>query len=231
MTGTGRTALVTGAGGGIGQAVCRELHRRGHHVLVSARDGEQARSLARALGCRAGALQLDVTAELSGGDLRAQLDEVDILVSNAGVLLDDGRGAGQADLGAAARTWQVNVLGGWRVAQAALPGMRRRGWGRVVFVSSGTGSFANGLAPRLPTYSLSKAGLNALTVLLAGDTRGSGILVNAVNPGPVRTRLLPAGLPGAREPDAAAVDVADAAELPDGGPTGCLLRGERVLPW
>jgi NAD(P)-dependent dehydrogenase (short-subunit alcohol dehydrogenase family) len=158
----------------------------------------------------------------------AQIGPVDVLVPNAGVLRDAGDPPSRVPLATVQETFDVNVLGAWRVCQAFVPGMVERGFGRVVLISSGTGCFSNGLAPRIPAYSLSKASLNALTVLLAGELAGTGVLVNAVNPGTIRTAMMPGG---AREPADAAVDIADAVDLPDSGPTGRLLRSGAPVDW
>src|SRR5687768_4800440 len=122
-----RTALVTGANRGIGAAVADELTARGLRVLRAARDGS-------------GDVQLDVTGEIPPLD-------VDVLVNNAAVLLDEGTSVLSVPLADLERTLEVNVVGAWRMCQAVVPGMRSRGWGRVVNVSSGAGSFAHGLWP------------------------------------------------------------------------------------
>ncbi|MEV4257720.1 SDR family oxidoreductase, partial [Spirillospora sp. NPDC049652] len=131
------TALVTGANRGIGRAVAAELHRRGARVVVTARDAEAAARTAREIGPEVEARGLDVTDEESVGKAAAEA-AVDILVCNAGVLLDAGCDPLSAPLELVARTMEVNLLGTWRVAQAFVPAMVRRGWGRVVIVSSGT---------------------------------------------------------------------------------------------
>ena len=147
---------------------------------------------------------------------------------NAGIMLDEGQDPLSVPLDLVQRTFVVNVLGGWRVAQAFVPGMVERGWGRVVFISSMTGSFGVGLWTGAPGYSLSKSGVNGVAAMLAKQTEGTGVLVNAVNPGRVRTRMVP----GAdREPTDAAIDIANVATLPDDGPSGAFLREGRVLPW
>ncbi len=91
----------------------------------------------------------------------------------------------------------------------------------MVNISSGTGSFSNGIAAMCPAYSVSKTSLNALTVMLAEETRETGVLVNAINPGLVRTRMRPTA---EQSPQQAARDVLRAATLPDGGPSGVFFR-------
>lgn len=228
MPGGERTALVTGANRGLGRAVAGALCGLGYRVVVAARDPADAGETAADLGPRAAGVGLDVTVEDGAERARERIGPVDVLVNNAGVLLDAGRQPSTVPLDVAERTLTTNVIGTWRVTQAFLPGMVERGWGRVVMVSSGTGSFANGIFPGTPSYSLSKAGLNALTVMLAEETRGTGVLVNAVNPGLVRTRMMPAA---ERPPEDAADDVVFAVRLPDDGPTGAFLRSGAVIPW
>jgi NAD(P)-dependent dehydrogenase (short-subunit alcohol dehydrogenase family) len=224
-----RTALVTGANRGIGRAVAAELHRRGLRVVLTGRDGEQTAKAAAELGGKATWHALDVTDPDAVRAVADRVGPVDVLVSNAGVLLEDGAGDPlSVPLDVVERTLAVNLLGSWRVAQAFVPAMVRRGWGRVVLVSSGTGSFTAGLFTGSPAYSLSKAGINGLTQMLAACTAGSGVLVNAVNPGPTRTRMMPSGR---RSVEDAARDVADAALLPDGGASGTLRRGEQTFGW
>ncbi|MEU6730292.1 SDR family NAD(P)-dependent oxidoreductase [Nonomuraea wenchangensis] len=231
-----RTALITGANRGIGRAVAEELHRRGLRVVVTARSARDAATAAREIseggGERAGGEvvgeRLDVTDADEMRRAARRIGPVDVLVSNAGVLLDAGTDPLTVPLDVVERTLAVNLLGAWRVAQVFVPGMVSRGWGRVVFVSSGIGTFSIGLAAGTPAYSVSKVALNGLTTMLAARTAADGVLVNAVNPGQTRTRMMPTAGRTAAE---AALDVAYAATLPDDGPTGTLLRGTRPVPW
>ncbi len=215
-------ARVTGANRGIGLAVSRALDARGIDVVVSARRFEDADV---GLGTP---VELDVTDDASVSAAVKEIGSVDILVNNAGVLLDDGTPPDRVDLDVVARTLEVNALGAWRVSQAVLPGMVERGRGRIVMISSGTGAFSHGLFAGLPAYSVSKATLNAVTVLLASSVRGTGVLVNAVNPGRVRTRMVP---DASVSPDEAAADVVWAATLPDDSPTGTFFRARKPTEW
>lgn len=221
-----RTALITGANRGLGQAVAAELAGRGLDVIMTARDFDAAAKAAAEIGARPYAL--DVTDPASVARAAAELTEVDVLVCNAGVLLDGGHDPLTVPLELVEQTLSVNVLGGWRTAQAFVPAMVRRGWGRVVFLSSATGSFELGLWLGAPAYSLSKTAVNGLTTMLAREIEGTGVLVNAVNPGQVRTRMVPAAQ---CRPEDAAVDIADVATLPDDGPTGAFLRSGNRIPW
>lgn len=221
-------ALVTGATQGLGRAVAACLHGLGWRVIVAGRDLDLAAATAASFGDRAAAVRLDVTSEESVRAAAAGLGAVDVLVNNAGVLLDAGTDPVSVPLADVERTIAVNVLGTWRVTKAFLPAMMRRGWGRVVMVSSGTGSFSNGLYTGTPGYSLSKTALNALTTMFAAHCVDSGVLVNAVNPGRVRTRMMP---DAATSPEEAAAGVVAAVTLPDDGPTGRFLRDGEPIGW
>ncbi|QNP69709.1 SDR family oxidoreductase [Streptomyces roseirectus] len=223
-----RTALVTGANRGLGLAVAADLYARGHRVLLAARDAGAAAEAAGKLGERAVPLTLDVTDQASVDRALADAGAVDVLVNNAGVQLDWGEAPSTIALDRVRETLDVNLLGAWRMAQALLPGMVARGWGRVVNVSSGAASFAYGPAAQCPAYSASKTALNALTVMLAKETEGTGVLVNSVNPGLVRTRMRP---DAPQTPEDAARRIADAATLPGDGPSGAFLRGDGTMPW
>ncbi|GAA1859062.1 SDR family NAD(P)-dependent oxidoreductase [Asanoa iriomotensis] len=220
--------MVTGANRGLGLAVAARLVAAGHRVVVTARNGDDARRVTAELGPPAEPAELDVLSAESVDAARDQVGPVDILVSNAGALCDAGMQPSTVSLDLVQRHLAVNTLGAWRVIQAFLPGMTARGWGRVVIVSSGTSTFTNGIFPGTPCYSVSKVALNALTVMLAEETRGTGVLVNAVNPGRVRTRMMPRA---EVTPEEAALDVAWVAEMDDGAPTGKLFRSRQVVGW
>jgi NAD(P)-dependent dehydrogenase (short-subunit alcohol dehydrogenase family) len=213
-----RTALVTGANRGLGQAVAAELSRRGLRVVPTARRQDEA-----------GVSQvLDVTDADSVRSAAEQVGPVDVLICNAGVLLDPGNDPVSVPLDLVERTLSVNLLGSWRVAQMFLPGMISRGWGRVVFVSSDAGSYDQGLFTGAPGYSVSKAAVNGLTMMLASHAKGTGVLVNAVNPGPTRTRMMPMA---ERSPEESANDIVHAALLSDDGPSGVLFQNGEPAPW
>jgi NAD(P)-dependent dehydrogenase (short-subunit alcohol dehydrogenase family) len=225
-----RTALVTGANRGIGLMVAHGFGERGFRVLAGARDprrGEEAVRALRAAGHDARAVVLDVTDEATvAAAVAAAEGRLDVLVNNAGIY--PGGRASELDLAVAEEAWQINALGAWRVAEAVIPLMRAAGWGRIANVSSQAGSLAT-MDASMPAYNVSKAALNAITRVLAADLRGTGILVNAVCPGWVRTDM---GGPGAsRSPEEGAASVLWAVDLPDGGPTGGFFRDGRPLPW
>ncbi len=220
-----RTALITGANRGIGRAVAAELFRRNLRVVVTARDADAARVTATQIGPGVRSHELDVTDPASIKAASRGIGPVDVLVCNAGVLVDAGTDPLSVPLDLVEQTLQVNLLGSWRVAQAFVPPMVGRGWGRVVFISSGTtAEFGGALFAGAPGYSISKSALNGLTTMLAAHTAGSGVLVNAVNPGRVRTRMMPTQQ---RLPEEAARFIADVATLSADGPTGQFLTEKR----
>ncbi|SCL26645.1 Short-chain dehydrogenase [Micromonospora pallida] len=228
-----RTALITGATGGLGAAVAARLGELGHRVVLAGRDADAAAAIAKDLAERTGAttdwIGLDVTDPASVDAARDAVGAVDILVNSAGVLVDPGQNAKTIPMELVEQSLTVNTIGTWRVSQAFLPGMLERRWGRIVNISSGTASFTHGLFGGAPAYSLSKVALNALTVMLAESTKDSGVLVNAVNPGRVRTRMQPTAQ---RSPEEAAEGIVWAATLPDDGPTGSFLRGDHeIMGW
>jgi 3-oxoacyl-[acyl-carrier protein] reductase len=185
-----RTCVVTGASRGIGLDVARRLCAEGASVLLVARGqevDEAARECERA-GGRAAALPLDVTApdaaERVIGTAEAELGPVDVLVNNAGTAqwraLED---VPDADWQAA---WDLNVMAPMRLMRAAIPGMRDRGWGRIVNVASTAGKRPSAM---MPEYSVAKAAQLALSRLFADLHAKDGVLVNAVAPGPTKSEL------------------------------------------
>ena len=126
------------------------------------------------------------------------------------------------------RSMETNAYGPLGLCQALMPGMLRRRYGRIVNVSSGAGQLA-GMTDYAPTYSVSKAALNALTLLLAHAGRGRNVLVNAVDPGWVRTDMGGASAP--RSVGEGADTIVWCATLPDGGPTGTFFHDRKAIPW
>jgi NAD(P)-dependent dehydrogenase (short-subunit alcohol dehydrogenase family) len=194
-------AVVTGANRGIGLEVVRQLAARGDTVVLGSRDLDAGRRAARPLieaGGNVLARRLDVT---DGATLAAIADELaalhhrlDVLVNNAAVHYDTWQSAAGADLAIVQQALDTNLLGAWRAVNAFLPLLRASAHGRIVNVSSQSGSLAS-MGAGTPAYRTSKAALNALTRVLAAELRGHGILVNSVCPGWVATDM---GGPGGR---------------------------------
>jgi NAD(P)-dependent dehydrogenase (short-subunit alcohol dehydrogenase family) len=229
-----KIALVTGANRGIGFEVCRQLAGKGFVVLLTARDEAKAIAAAKKLA-KAGSVEglaVDVADASSivnaAAEVAKRYDHLDVLVNNAGINYDTWETAENADInGTVMDTIATNLLGPWRMCQAFLPLLRKSRAARIVNVSSESGSLADmGAGP--PAYQVTKAALNALTRTLAGELRGTRILVNAVCPGWVATDM---GGSGGRPVSEGAASVVWAATLPDDGPTGGFFRDGKPLPW
>jgi NAD(P)-dependent dehydrogenase (short-subunit alcohol dehydrogenase family) len=228
----GRIALVSGGNRGIGLEVCRQLAEGGYTVVVGSRDEERGRAAAEGLEGEAIPHQLDVSDAGSVDRMAAFLEDefgqLDILVNNAAISNDDGQRGVDADLDRVKEALEANLFGAWRLCETAVPLMRRHGYGRIVNVSTGLASLED-MGGGSPGYRVSKTALNALTRILASELRGSGILVNAVNPGWVQTDM---GGSGATRPvEEGAEALVWAATLPNNGPTGGFFRDRQPVPW
>lgn len=234
--GDGRVAVVTGGNRGLGREVCRGLAERGDRVLLCSRDrskGEQVAAELRKAGGWVEARELDVTnadqIRCLGEAVEQEFGCVDVLVNCAGIA---GGPYGQSFLDVSDEALQTvlatNFFGPLHLCQAFVPLMRRRGYGRVVNVSSGMGQLSD-MGGGSPAYRLSKTSLNVLTRVLARELEGTDVLVNSVCPGWVRTdmggeRATPSVEEGAR-------GILWAATLPTGGPSGGFFRHGEPIPW
>ena len=198
MTGslTGRTALVTGAGRGIGRAIAVGLAQAGADVLVTARSADElAETVATIESAGPGAGQARaVAADIADGRQRQRVIDagqargrVDVLVNNAATVEPLGASAG-VSAGDLRQAFELNVIAPAALAAAVIPGMIAAGWGRIVNVSSGIaaspGSMIGGNA-----YAATKAALEAHAVNLAAELAGSGVTVNIYRPGLVDTAM------------------------------------------
>jgi NAD(P)-dependent dehydrogenase (short-subunit alcohol dehydrogenase family) len=232
-----RVALITGANRGIGFEIVRQLARRGLRVVLGARDATEGHRAASELVGEGSVVAetIDVadaaSVERAVGAVATRYGRIDVLVNNAGVLVDTGQTASRIALGDVQRTLEVNLVGAWRASQVVLPLMRRQRYGRIVNISSSMGILAEvaGSGGASPAYRLSKVALNALTMLLASELRGENVLVNAVSPGWVRTRMGGDGAP--RSVEEGADTPVWLATLPDGGPTGQLFLDRKRIDW
>jgi 3-oxoacyl-[acyl-carrier protein] reductase len=188
----GRVALVTGASRGIGRAIALALAEQGAKVAVNyltrAGDADAVTATIRANGGAAVAVKADVSARAEVdamiASVTAQLGPVDILINNAGIAvrrdLDD---LTEADFD---RAIAVNLKSAFLCTQAVVPGMRERGWGRIVNISSGAARGAGVIGAH---YNASKAGMEGLTRGYAGRLAPAGVTVNAVAPSLIETDM------------------------------------------
>jgi len=195
---SGKTALVTGASGGIGGAIARALHRQGAAVLLAGTRQGALEALAVELGERtrvhAADLAEPAAADALVKDAETALGKLDILVNNAG-LTRDGLAVRMKD-----EDWQkvldVDLTAGFRLARAAMRGMMRRRFGRIIGISSVVGVTGN---PGQANYAAAKAGMIGLSKALAAEVATRGITVNCVAPGFIASAMTDALTPDQKE--------------------------------
>ncbi len=240
MAGTKKVAVVTGANRGIGFETCRQLAKHGMRVVLTSRDrdkGSAAAERLRSEGLDIDFLPLDVSDDASVQEFARQIKKtygrVDVLVNNAGIMIDGktrdteaGTGVMQAKVETLRLTMEVNVYGALRVTQALLPLMPKDD-ARIVNVSSGMGRLSD-MNGGWPGYRISKTGLNALTRIFADELKQTGIRVNSICPGWVKTDMGGAG--ATRTPQQGADTIVWLATAPD-VPTGGFFRDRKPIPW
>jgi 3-oxoacyl-[acyl-carrier protein] reductase len=185
---TGKTALVTGASGGIGVEIARALHGQGAVVALSGTRRAALDVLAAELGERAHVLPADLANPEAAGELiaaaEAAMGKIDILVNNAG-LTKDGLALRMSDADWA-KVLDVDLAAPFRLSRAALKFMLRRKDGRIINIGSVVGSTGN---PGQANYAAAKAGLIGLTKALAQEVASRGITVNLIAPGFIATPM------------------------------------------
>jgi len=185
-------AIVTGASRGLGRAVAARYVKEGARVVICSRDVRAAEEAARAMRHDGGdvlALKADVSSDrdvdrLINASLKA-FGRIDVLVNNAGALTPKVP-LHQVRITDWDLTMAVNLRGPFLCLRAVLPHMLAQRRGSIINVSSGAGKRE---APWWGPYAVSKFGVEGLTLVAAGETRGSGVRVNAVNPGGLRTAM------------------------------------------
>jgi NAD(P)-dependent dehydrogenase (short-subunit alcohol dehydrogenase family) len=238
-----KVALVTGANKGIGFEIVRQLARQGVTVVLGARDEERGKRAAGQLrdeGLDVSFVRLDVTDAASVAALPGFLEErfgrLDVVVNNAGVLLDRDVPPSRLDEAVLRQTFDTNFFGAFAVARALLPLIKQSDAGRIVNVSSTLGSLTVASDPTsafdgflMLAYQASKTALNMLTVAFAKELRGTNVKINSACPGWVRTDMGSEAAPGTVE------EGADTpvwlATLPADGPTGGFFNSRKPVPW
>jgi NAD(P)-dependent dehydrogenase (short-subunit alcohol dehydrogenase family) len=184
---SGKSAVVSGSTSGIGYAIAKGLAAAGARVVVNGRGEERVRDAARRLNQDVpGASIIPVAADLStasgAAELVSRVPDTDILVNNLGMF--EPRPFFDIDDADWERFFQVNVMSGVRLARHYVPGMVRRGWGRVVFISSESGVQ---IPLEMVHYGMTKTAQLAVSRGLAESVAGTGVTINAVLPGPTRS--------------------------------------------
>lgn len=216
-----KTALVTGGNRGIGRAIAAGL-TKDHRVVIGVRDPVAGDAAAAELGCET--VELDLMQPDRFPEAVARIGGVDVLVNNAGLLIDSSM---MDDPDGFRASMQVMFHAPYDLIRLCLPHMKARGWGRIVNLSSDWGAFSQGLAGP-GAYGVAKAALNALTHALPRDLP-AGVKVNAMCPGWVNTRM--GGSAAPRTPEEGADTALWLARLPDDGPTGGFFRDREPLAW
>ncbi|WP_274649357.1 SDR family NAD(P)-dependent oxidoreductase [Paenibacillus humicola] len=219
---SGRTAIISGAGTGLGRAAAVVFAGEGAVVALVGRRRTKLEETAAMIAQHGMGSALVVPADVSDErqvglaveTVMAATGRIDILVNNAAVF-EPGR---VAEMTEAEWTLQlaVNLTGPFLLTKAVIPAMRKARYGRIVNITSGlAGNGAGGYA----AYSASKAGLESLTRTVADEESGSGIIANLFNPGTIRSEMHATG----KDPRLVAPDLLKLAAVPPGGPSGTLV--------
>ena len=229
-----KTVLVTGANKGIGREVAGQLARKGFHVFVAARNPDAGRKAADEIGKQSGKatfIEVDVTDNASvraaAREFSKIADHLDVLVNNAGIMMDGDDAILEVSDNIFRRTIETNVLGALRATRAFTPLLVKSKAPRVINVSSSGGQLTGGADGWSPAYCISKTALNGVTSQLAAAL--PKFAVNSVCPGWVRTDM------GGRNATRSVEEGADtivwlASEAPQ-GLTGKFLRDRKEIPW
>ncbi len=238
-----KIALVTGANKGIGFEISRQLAQKNITVLIGARDeskGAEAAAKLQAEGLDVQFIKLDVTdtetLETAAKKIEERFGKLDILINNAGIILDWGQKPSAVDLNLLKRTFDTNFFGAFATTKAMLPLIQKSDAGRIVNISSTLGSLSDTLDPNSPyfgflgmAYQASKTALNALTVQFAKELADTPIKVNSACPGWVQTDMGSTDAPltveqGADTPVWLAI-------LAEDSPTGGFFNSRKPIAW
>lgn len=233
-----QVAVVTGGNRGMGLKTCEALAEKGFHVVLASR-GKSAAIAAAGLskhGLSVEPFALDVCSQTDREALVAHLTiehgRLDVLINNAGILIDAELGSPASIMDTNAnvvrQTLEVNTIAPMMLIKCLLPLIRKAGYGRIVNLSSGMGQLAD-MGGQYPGYRISKTALNAVTKIFATEIEGSGITVNAVCPGWVRTDM---GGTGADRSLEQGIDTTIwLASLPDNSRNGGFYRDRKLIEW
>jgi len=225
-----KVLLITGANRGIGLETARQMKTLGYEVILTSRNADEGERAAHDLGVRFH--QLDVTSAKSIDLLKAYVDaefgRLDVLINNAGILLDRKDSILDLPEEKLRTMFDTNTFAPLMLIRAFLPLMQQQDYGRIVNVSSQLGAISR-FSDYTPAYRLTKLALNGITLMLGDVLKGTNILVNSVHPGWVQTDMGGAGAPLSLEEGAR--NVIWAATLPDDGPQGGFFYDGKPMDW
>ncbi len=230
-----KIVLVSGAKKGLGFEISKQLARPGATVIMTDRDEPNSKKAVETLknkGLDVVFFPMDIT---DLGSIRRarefvekEFGRLDVLINNAGIFIDDKISGLEVDAETVLKTFKTNTLGHLLVSQSFIPLMKKNRYGRIVNMSSGLGTLDE-MGGGYPSYRISKTALNAVTRILAAETKGTGILINSMCPGWCRTDM--GGLLADRSPEKGAETAVYLATLPDNGPTGSYFRDKKQIRW
>ena len=221
---SGKAALVTGSTSGIGHAIARGLALSGANVVINGRsqakvDAAVAAIAKAAPGSKVAGLAADVSTAAGCQALIEQLPDVDILINNAGIF--EPKGFFDIPDEDWTRFYEVNVMSGVRLARAYMPGMLKRNWGRIVFISSESGL---NIPKEMIHYGMTKTAQLAVARGLAEMTRGTAVTVNSVLPGPTMSEGVETFVKDLAKQNGQSVEEAAASFVKQHRPTSLLQR-------
>ena len=236
-----RIAVITGASQGLGFATSQALAQKNYHTILTARSQGKVDGTLHKLkvkGLKVEGAIVDVADSKSIASffewLQRTHDRLDVLINNAGIIFETGGSASSGTssiLNTDAQTildgFENNTLSAYRMIQHALPFMQKKGYGRIVNVSSGMGGLTE-MGRGYPAYRISKAAMNAITRLVSQEVDGN-IKINSVCPGWVKTAM--GGSNATREIEKGIEGIVWAATLEDDGPNGGFFRDGKSILW
>ncbi len=233
-----KVAVVTGGNRGLGFETCRQLAKKDYRVVLTSRTEKSAQQAVRKLadeGLEVLPFTLDVTNKNQivglGNFLTKEFGRVDVLINNAGIFPEDSDGETSAlkgHLDLIKEAMETNVYGPFQLCQTLIPLMVKKGYGRIVNLSSGMGQLSE-MNGGFPAYRISKTAINTVTRMFSEEFHGKNILVNSVCPGWVKTEM---GGPNAELEITEGVDtIVWLATLPDGSASGGFFRERKPLAW
>lgn len=229
-----KLAIVTGANRGMGRAVSEKLASLNIHVVMVGKNKAQLDNEVKILRDKNLSVEpyaLDLQNESATNQFIKYISEkhgyLDILINNAGIYIQEDNHL-SLDEDIMKKTFEINTHAPYRLMKGLLPLMFKHGYGRIVNVSSGLGSF-EGCSLSCPAYCVSKVSLNMLTKLFSKDTEGTNVKINSICPGWVRTDM---GGPNApRTIEQGISGMLWAATLDENGPNGGFFRDAKAIDW